>query len=128
MKTQWKGYQPETRYGQPAAPQVGNDDASLSHPVHLAHELKRVGAREMMEDLRGNDEIERARRKGERQRVADDTAHRPFPRRPDEFQAVVQAEHAKFDTVGAGAPAQSIRDVACAGTNIEQGDHASAGW
>ena len=120
VKAEWKGYQPETRYSQPAAPQVGNDDPSPCHPVHLTDELYRVFMCEVMKHLRGDDKIERARRKGERQGVAGDSGDREFAGRANEFDSSVESEDIERDAMLSGKLPEPIRDVARAGTDVEK--------
>ena len=73
-----------------------------------------------MQHLRGDDEVERPRRKWERQRIAGDSGHREFARCTNQLYATVEPKDVERHSMLGRKPPQPIRDVAGAGTDIEQ--------
>ena len=120
VKAQRKGYQPETSDSHPAAPQVGNNDASPCHPIHLPDELNGIIEGKMMQDLRRDHEVKCVRRKRQRQGIARHSRHWELSRRPHQLYSAVEAEHIERHLVACGKRAEAIGDVTSACANVQE--------
>jgi hypothetical protein len=64
VEPKWKARQPETGRSEPAAPQVGNDDAGARHAIELAHETLEILIGEVMQQLGTDHDVDAAIAKG----------------------------------------------------------------
>lgn len=93
--------------------------------MHLTNESDSLVLGEVVQHLRGNDEVECLRRKRKCQRVAGDSSDREFPRRTNEFNASVEPEHIEGNPVLTSELPESVRNVPSPGAHIEERSLAS---
>ncbi len=123
-------HQPRADPAEPAPIEVVDDDAQPCDPGHLAEQENGLVGREVVEDHRGVDDVERTVGVGERAPVADVKLEarrrghgRPGHdgRREDLGPAVDADDGEPRDPVRAGALEKRHRDVGAAGPDVEQG-------
>jgi hypothetical protein len=69
MKSKGKRGDPESCRGDPAAPEIADDDPNARDAVHLAQQLERVGARKVVQDLGAHHYVDAVIREGKPQRI-----------------------------------------------------------
>jgi len=77
MKSQGKRNEPQSRGGDPASPEVADDDSRARDAIHLAQERHCVRTGEVVQNLRAHDDVDAPVGKGQAERVsARSEAHR----------------------------------------------------
>jgi len=113
MKSQGHGREREPGGGEPASPQVADDDTQPRHAIELGNQRHRLVVVEVMKKLRAEHEVHAAIGERERERVAADGMRDAMAGRVKQCKRAIDAD-------GAQVQSPPTRDLACAPGQIRQ--------